>query len=371
MAPQASPSSTLSTSTADFTPSFPAPSGVIPNPTHPASLVGLASITAGIGVSLVTVFFLLRTYARVFIKRTWTFEDVLVTISWAGTVAYCGIMRATMSHNGGKHGWDITKAQAHEAAYWFNVASIEYGVMIGMTKLAVLWLYRRVFSPARWSKFDNACVALIVLIIGFYASTTIVKIWECAPREKIWNSSLPGTCVGINWILNISGGFNMVTDYLILLLPVQAVRKLKVDKLKRILIVLTFTFGLCAPIFATIGFVVRLRNSGNPDKTWNQPEILLWGAGELVSGNLCVCFPELFFLFRRKKHAQIRQERMRRHHPTASEVEAWHEANKKGPQPSYPYFTKSLIGTTVTCTTTDQPYIELQEQDSVKNERSA
>ncbi|PHH85321.1 hypothetical protein CDD83_590 [Cordyceps sp. RAO-2017] len=349
------------------------PPGVTPNPAHPASLVGLAGIAAGIGLGFVTTFFLLRTYGRVVIKRTFTLEDVLVSIGWAGTVAYCGIMRATMSHHGGEHGWDITRDQAHEAAYWFNVASIEYGVMIGFTKLAVLCLYRRVFSPARWSRFDNACIGLIVLVSCFYGSTTVVKIWECAPRDKIWNSSLPGRCLEINWILNISGGFNMMTDFLILLLPVHAVLNLKVDRLKRILIVLTFTFGLCAPVFATAGFIVRLRNSGNPDKTWNQPEILLWGAGELVSGNLCVCFPELFFLFRRKRRAQLRRERERRHHPTPSQLQGWHDENQKaGAQPSYPYFTKSLMGTAVLSTASStQPYIELQDQASVKNAPSA
>ena len=35
----------------------------------------------------------------------------------AGTVAFCGVTAATMAHNGGKHAWDITPAQAHEAIY--------------------------------------------------------------------------------------------------------------------------------------------------------------------------------------------------------------------------------------------------------------
>jgi hypothetical protein len=35
----------------------------------------------------------------------------------AGTVAYLGIMEATMAHNGGKHAWDITAAEAQNAAY--------------------------------------------------------------------------------------------------------------------------------------------------------------------------------------------------------------------------------------------------------------
>lgn len=227
-----------------FVPALKPPPGVTSNPDHPASLVNLANIAIGIAIPFVTIFFVLRTYVRVFVKRTWIVEDVLVTIAWAGTIAYCGIMRTTMARHGGEHGWDITSEQLQQASYWFNVAAIEYGVIIGITKLSILCLYRRVFSPIRWSWFDISIVALIVLLVGFYTSTTIAKIFECQPREKIWNPSLPGKCVEIKWILNISGGFNTVTDYLILLLPVHAVRSLKMPKTTRVLVVLAFTFGL-------------------------------------------------------------------------------------------------------------------------------
>lgn len=242
MAPQLSGVSTSPLPT--FTPALKPPPGVVSNPEHPASLAYLADITIAICIPLVTVFFLLRSYVRIFIKRVWRFEDALVTTAWAGTVAYCGIMRATMSNHGGQHGWDITIDDAHQAAYWFNVAAIEYGVMIGVTKLAVLWLYRRVFSPIRWSKFDLTIVTLIVIIFGFYGTTSLVKIFECNPRAKIWNPSVPGKCVDIHIILNVSGAFNTVTDYLILLLPIHAVLKLQMDRLKRVLVVLAFTFGL-------------------------------------------------------------------------------------------------------------------------------
>ncbi|KAI1651534.1 uncharacterized protein F4817DRAFT_134312 [Daldinia loculata] len=359
MAPRMSETSTVPTPT--FTPALEPPPGVQSNPDHPASLARLADITIGICIPFVTIFFILRCYARIAIKRVWIFEDFIVTAAWAGTIAYCGIMRATMSHHGGQHGWDITPAQLHEASYWFNVASIEYGVMIGVTKLAVLWLYRRVFSPIRWSIFDMAIVTLIVLITGFYGITTFVKIFECTPREKIWNKTLPGKCVQTNLILNVSGGFNTVTDFLILLLPVHAVRQLQMDKLKQTLVVLAFTFGLCAPIFATIGFVVRLKNSGNPDTSWRQPEILLWGAAELASGNLCVCFPELAFLFRKRNRKANTPNR-----PTASQVRGWNESKGSSHPPSDPYFTKSLMGTMFS-TNGDGPYIELQDHGNDVN----
>ncbi len=385
MAPETSP-------TLAFTPALKPPPGVVSNPDHPASLAFLANITIGIALPLVTIFFLLRTYVRIFIKRTWILEDVLVTVAWAGTVAYCGIMRTTMSRHGGEHAWDLTAAQFHEASYWFNVASIEYGVIIGITKLAILCLYRRVFSPHRWGWFDITIVTLIVLLIGFYGSTTIVKIFQCSPREKIWNKQLAGKCVEVKWILNISGGFNTVTDYLILLLPVHAVRRLQMPKTKRLLVVLAFTFGLryvgvassritgpvpailvvpfihpsllirmnSGPIFATVGFVVRIQKSGNPDSSWNQPEILLWGAAELASGNLCVCFPELAVLFSKKRRRRSTPRR-----PTTAQIRAWNEsvANQGNIKIAlHHYLPKSLMSTMMDSTVEDS-YVELQDRN--------
>ena len=227
-----------------FTPALKPPPGVYSNPNHPASLAHLATITVAICIPLVTIFFALRSYVRFWVKRLFTFEDVLCVLLWSGTVAYCGLMRNTMSHGGGLHMWDITLAESHEAAYWFNVCAIEYGVMIGLAKIAVLYLYRRVFSPHRWSAFDIVIVALIAVIFAFYAITSMVKIFECWPRNKIWNKSLPGKCVQMKWILNISGGFNTITDWMILLLPVHAVSRLQMDNLKKVLVILAFTFGL-------------------------------------------------------------------------------------------------------------------------------
>ncbi|QKX60148.1 uncharacterized protein TRUGW13939_07291 [Talaromyces rugulosus] len=299
-----------------FTPALKPPPGVISNPENPASLAYESRLTIGIAVPLVTIAFAARAYVRIIIKRSWIFEDWIAFVAWAGTVAYCGIMGATMSNHGGQHAWDITAQQAHDAAYWFNVASIEYGVMICITKLAILWLYRRFFSPIRWSLFDILIVSLIVILIGFYGITSFVKIFECSPRAKIFDKSIPGTCTDVSRLLNTSGMFNTITDYLILLLPVHAVWKLQLTPIKKLYIVLIFTFGLCAPVFSTIGFIVRLRISGNPDTTWNQPEILLWGAAELTSGNLVVCAPEVGTLLSRR----ARRRNPRR--PTTSILEA-------------------------------------------------
>jgi len=105
-------------------------------------------------------------------------------------------------------------------------------------------LYRRVFSTARWSLFDMAIVFLITVLSLFYGITTFFKIFECSPRAKIFDSSIPGHCYDIGKILKTSGAFNTVSDFLILLLPFHAVHKLQMSKQKKTLVILVFTFGL-------------------------------------------------------------------------------------------------------------------------------
>ena len=78
----------------------------------------------------------------------------------------------------------------------------------------------------------------------FYFAITVVKIWECTPRERIWDSSVEGTCVDAGMVLSVSGVFNTVSDVLILLIPVKSVWNLHTSTKKKIDICLVFAIGL-------------------------------------------------------------------------------------------------------------------------------
>jgi hypothetical protein len=228
-----------------FVPALNPPPGIVSNPNHPASLARVATVTTATCVPAITLLFAVRNYVRFWIKRVFIFEDVLCIVLWCGTVAFCGMMRTLMSHGGGKHMWDISPATSHESAYWFNMCTIVYGTMIAVAKIAVLSLYRRIFSPLRRSVFDIFIVGLSIVVFLFYSTTTMVKIFECWPRNKIWNRSIPGQCVvDMNWVLNMSGIFNTISDWIILLLPIHAVSRLQMDKVKKVLVVLAFTSGM-------------------------------------------------------------------------------------------------------------------------------
>jgi hypothetical protein len=115
--------------------------------------------------------------------------------------------------------------------------------------VAVLTLYRRIFSPRKWSPFDIVIVSLIVIMSIFYGVECLLKIFSCTPRAKILDKSVPGTCLDEAKLLDSSGLFNTITDYIILVLPVHAVYKLQLDRKKKILVIMVFTFGLWYCVF--------------------------------------------------------------------------------------------------------------------------
>ena len=61
-----------------------------------------------------------------------------------------------------------------------------------------------------------------------------------------------------------------------------------------------------APVFSIVGLVVRITAIQSPDVTYDQPEIILWGAAEITTGLICVCIPPLAAL------AQPRHNRAQR-----------------------------------------------------------
>lgn len=125
----------------------------------------------------------------------------------------------------------------------FNIASIIYGPAIGCTKVSILLLYRRIFSPQKKSHFDRAIRLFIVILSLFYVAITLAKIFECTPRARIWDKRRPGTCVNIPNLLNASGAFNTLTDILLLLIPVKVSWDLNTSVKRKVGVALLFTFG--------------------------------------------------------------------------------------------------------------------------------
>ena len=224
-------------------PALKPPPGQVADFTDPPTAMVYVIVCFAICLPVTSIAFALRTWTRIAIKWTWTVEDWMCTFGWTTFVVFFAFVTTLMHSHGGIHEWDLYANDVHQALFWSNAAMIAYAFCMLTVKLAILLLYQRVFVTRRWTSLDWVIKIMLVVIILFYVSTTFVKIFSCTPRAKIWDSTVPGSCINIARVLVANGIFNVVTDSLILLIPTRSVWNLQMSTKKKIGVVAIFSVG--------------------------------------------------------------------------------------------------------------------------------
>ena len=78
----------------------------------------------------------------------------------------------------------------------------------------------------------------------FYLAIFFVVVFQCTPREKIWNPARHMTCVKIDTVFIITGTWNVFSDVSILILPINEIWLLQMATKKKWRIPAVFATGL-------------------------------------------------------------------------------------------------------------------------------
>ena len=124
-----------------------------------------------------------------------------------------------------------------------DINEIIYSPIMFFTKWAILLQYIRIFVPNHKSPMFYVIQAIIIIIACFFTSTLFVSIFQCVPREKLWTPTLPGFCVNYPVTLMVVGIFNVCSDFLILLLPMAWIWRLKMSTQRKLGVSSIFAFG--------------------------------------------------------------------------------------------------------------------------------
>lgn len=124
-----------------------------------------------------------------------------------------------------------------KAQFWFEIV---YIMAIGLTKYSILLFYRRLF-PLKSVLRILQVVASVVLAwqIAIIAGYT----WECRPIQKAWDTMVPGTCIDLKklWLGNAIP--NIITDIVIIIIPLPLIWKLHLPRFQRLLLCGVFLTG--------------------------------------------------------------------------------------------------------------------------------
>ncbi|KAM7190410.1 hypothetical protein V8F33_009526 [Rhypophila sp. PSN 637] len=277
------------------TPLMRPPPGVVPNFVNPESRAYLIRTGMGSSLAVMLLFVGLRLYTRGRLTRSFGVDDYLCILATATITTYAALILSFIDRPEGRHGWDIPLGEVLTNHYWLEatMASVFVYCWANMfAKLTLLVLYLRIFRPAsiaRWSIWVS-----IVTIVLFYLATFSGYMGLCVRAGvPLYQSITELTCA--NNTLKISkaqGWFGLISDVVILVVPLPLVWQLSLTRKRRIGVLSVFLTGLaaCGVSAASLAKRYSLVEQG-ADRTWENAILFLYCMLELAIGVICSCMP--------------------------------------------------------------------------------
>jgi hypothetical protein len=145
-----------------------------------------------------------------------------------------------VEHGYGKHKADIPKPQLHKALFWFFIEQINYKMVICLNKVSVVLLYRRIFVA---NGFRILCWVVLSLVISWTIAALGATIFQCVPVRGAWNSTVPATCIDTSMFWMAYAITNILTDGIVIVLPMREVFKLNLNKRQKAMLCGVFLLG--------------------------------------------------------------------------------------------------------------------------------
>lgn len=116
-----------------------------------------------------------------------------------------------------------------------------YGTAQALAKLSYLLFYLRIFIN---SGFVLAVQIMIGVVLCWLSAIILQAFLICRPFNANWDISIRGSCDNRPFVYTANGAVGLITDVVILLLPVPTVLKLQMPLSTKLGIIAIFAIGL-------------------------------------------------------------------------------------------------------------------------------
>ncbi|KAK1836829.1 hypothetical protein QBC39DRAFT_247105 [Podospora conica] len=149
------------------------------------------------------------------------------------------------------------------------------------------------------------CRALIAVLCTGYAIFIVLRMVRCVPFASQWTPGMPGARCYFNatWFMFASQAWNMVMDFVILVVPVLVLRHSRAPWLQRVLIGVVLAFGASACIISALRLQTLYPSTTSKDPSWDKIPSAIYGIIEVNVGIACASVVTLRPLYRRLREA--------------------------------------------------------------------
>lgn len=124
----------------------------------------------------------------------------------------------------------------------FYASEVIWAASIPIIKISILLLYIRIFGRLRYFK----AIAYLIGVFSICWSIMVILVcsFQCQPIQFIWDKSIEGgKCIDAPLFFIIGSAPNVVTDFVLLALPLPAVWNLHTTRAQKISLTAIFLLG--------------------------------------------------------------------------------------------------------------------------------
>lgn len=232
---------------------------------------------------LPTIIVFLRVLARRKVNRPLDTSDYLIIASCFFTVVYQGVAISSVLVGGvGIHVQDIENRfgiKDGSTLFLKHLIAIQvlWALSLSLCRISIIHLFSKIFLVQSFIVVARATYVLVVL----WALAAILSAFLiCQPFAFNWDRSIEGGTCGnamISWIT--TGVLNMVSDLILLIMPMPYLLGLELSWRKRLLLAATFGVGILTCVVSIVR-VDMMTTIDFDDVTFSIPHTILFSALE-------------------------------------------------------------------------------------------
>ncbi|KAF2234640.1 hypothetical protein EV356DRAFT_532690 [Viridothelium virens] len=239
-------------------------------------------------ISLAAIAVALRIYSRSLKKAPLGADDYLIIASLPFS-AIEAITTCVAVHYGlGKHEEAMPPQNVRPFSVSMLVLECAWGVSVPFVKLSFLMLYVRLF-PSRAYKAWAWLLGTYTVLWG--VMVVIATTLQCYPVAYQWNKSIKGHCDNRALSFFLSSVLEVPVDFIILILPLPVVWRLKLSRPRKVLLTGIFMLGSLTCVVSVIRLVRVDQTWKGEDTSWELTEACIWSAAEPTLGTVACCLP--------------------------------------------------------------------------------
>lgn len=112
-----------------------------------------------------------------------------------------------------------------------------YAMVVGLVKLSMTWNMKRIFSVPG---FQIAAYVVMACSVAWMLQTMLVPVFLCAPISYQWDPTVDGTCGNSMIAYTSVSVVDIITDALVLLLPLKPLARLQIQRAYKVALVAVF-----------------------------------------------------------------------------------------------------------------------------------